>query len=185
MSELNKQMNLLLTKIFQNVIWRFAKTSTAYTHKRKNTVPLLSEPPDSDWRSRAEEVVKQAEANLWSEQGKPALHYLKVKRGLTENTILKARLGYIPGGYRDWKTINGLDWPCPVVLRSRGMQMELYGGSKFVVRLDSNGISRSVVAISRVASILQTLSNQVYHSWLLNVSLMRWLSDRLPMIWLA
>lgn len=84
--------------------------------KSKNTIPIISEPPDFEWRCRAEEIVKQAEVNLWSEQGKRALHYLKEQRGLTETTILEARLGYIPGDYRDWKTIHGLSVPCGITI---------------------------------------------------------------------
>lgn len=85
-------------------------------HKSKNTGPVLSEPPDGDWRSRAEEVVKQAEVNLWGEEGKRALRYLKEQRGLTETTILEARLGYVPGDYRDWKTMHGLTIPCGITI---------------------------------------------------------------------
>jgi len=81
-----------------------------------NRVHVLSEPPDVDWRSRAEEIVKQAEVNLWGEQGKRALHYLKAQRGLTETTILEARLGYIPGDYRNWKTLHGLTVPCGITI---------------------------------------------------------------------
>ncbi len=84
--------------------------------KRKNTVPVLSEPPDAEWRSRAEKIVKQAELNLWGEQGKQALNYLKEQRGLTETTILEARLGYILGDYREWKTLNGLTVPCGITI---------------------------------------------------------------------
>ena len=69
-----------------------------------------------EWRSRAEEIVKQAEANLWGGQGKRALHYLKEERGLTETVILEARLGYIPGDYRDWKIIHGLTVPCGITI---------------------------------------------------------------------
>jgi DNA primase len=85
-------------------------------HPSRNRVPALSEPPDADWRTRAEEIVKQAENELWSDHGKRALHYLKEQRGLTETTILEARLGYIPGDYRDWKAIQGLPVPCGITL---------------------------------------------------------------------
>lgn len=84
--------------------------------KSKNRVPVLSEPPDAEWRSRAEEIVKHAEVNLWGEQGTRALHYLKEQRGLTESIILEARLGYIPGDYRDWKTLHGLTVPCGITI---------------------------------------------------------------------
>lgn len=85
-------------------------------HTSKNRVPVLSEPPDAEWRSRAEDIVKQAEVNLWGEQGTRALHYLKEQRGLTETTILEARLGYIPGDYRDWKTLYGLPVPSGITI---------------------------------------------------------------------
>ncbi len=85
-------------------------------HKSKNRIPIISQPPDASWRSRAEEIVKHAEVGLWGEQGKPALHYLKEQRGLTETTILEARLGYIAGDYRDWKTLNGLTVPCGITI---------------------------------------------------------------------
>ena len=86
------------------------------THKSKNTIPVLSEPPDAGWRTRAEEIVKQGESNLWGEEGKRALHYLKHERGLTEKTILDAKLGYTPGDYREWKTIEGLTVPCGITI---------------------------------------------------------------------
>ena len=92
-------------------------------HPSRNRVPAISEPPDIDWRSRAEEIMKQAELNLWGEQGERALHYLKEQRGLTETTILEARLGYIPGDYRDWKTLNGLPVPCGITIPWYSEQM--------------------------------------------------------------
>jgi len=85
-------------------------------HTSKNRVPALSEPPDAEWRSRAEEIVKHAELNLWGEQGKRGLEYLKAQRGLTENIILEARLGYIPGSYWEWKTIYDLTVPCGITI---------------------------------------------------------------------
>jgi DNA primase len=60
--------------------------------------------------------VKHAELNLWGEQGERALHYLKEQRGLTETAILEAKLGYIPGDYRDWKTLHGLTVPCGITI---------------------------------------------------------------------
>lgn len=83
---------------------------------KKATIQPLSEPPDEKWRSSAEEIVKQAEETLWGEQGKRALYYLKEQRGLTETIILEARLGYIVGDYRDWKTHNGLTVPCGITI---------------------------------------------------------------------
>jgi DNA primase len=76
----------------------------------------LSEPPDAEWRTRADGIVKQARENLWSEQGLRALEYLKQARGLTEKIILDAKLGYIPGHYREWRTIGGLTVPCGITI---------------------------------------------------------------------
>ncbi len=48
---------------------------------------------------------------LWSREGKRAWNYLATERGLTEETIVDAGFGYIPGGHREWKAIAGLNVP--------------------------------------------------------------------------
>jgi len=53
---------------------------------------------------------------LWGNEGKRAWHYLEEERGLTEKTIVDAGLGYIPGDYREWKTIEGLNVPCGITI---------------------------------------------------------------------
>jgi DNA primase len=75
----------------------------------------VSEPPEWSWQHRAEAVVSQAEETLWSDAGEPALHYL-LGRGLTTRTIREARLGYVPGDYRSWRTIEGMDVPCGITI---------------------------------------------------------------------
>lgn len=67
------------------------------------------------WQAAAERVVSQAEDWLWSAVGEPALTYL-LGRGLTEQTIRAARLGYIPGDFRAWQHIDGLNVPCGITL---------------------------------------------------------------------
>ncbi len=52
---------------------------------------------------------------LWSWVGKRALHYLRERR-LTDTTIRHAQLGYIPGGYRDWRILKGLNAPCGIAI---------------------------------------------------------------------
>jgi len=74
------------------------------------------DPPPADWQSAAWLVVEQAEETLWSSQGEDALAYLVEKRGLESRTIREARLGYVPGDYRQWRTIAGLKVPCGIVL---------------------------------------------------------------------
>lgn len=53
------------------------------------------EPPCFEWREQAQLLLEQAEASLWSEAGDRARAYLH-SRGLTEDTIRSARLGYLP-----------------------------------------------------------------------------------------
>jgi DNA primase len=74
-----------------------------------------SEPPDWDWQHRAERIVSRAEETLWSEVGEPALNYL-TGRGLTTRTIRAARLGYVPGDFRQWRDMEGMDVPCGIVI---------------------------------------------------------------------
>jgi hypothetical protein len=73
---------------------------------------LSSEPPPNNWQCSAREVVEQAEEILWSSTGEPALNYL-LERGLTGSIIQDARLGYIPGDYRDWRELSSLRVPFP------------------------------------------------------------------------
>ncbi|MDI9637728.1 CHC2 zinc finger domain-containing protein [Geitlerinema splendidum] len=74
-----------------------------------------SEPPEWDWQHRAERIVSQAEETLWSEAGEPALNYL-TGRGLTTRTIRAARLGYVPGDFRSWRVMEGMDVPCGITI---------------------------------------------------------------------
>lgn len=74
-----------------------------------------SEPPEWDWQHRVERIVSQAEETLWSEMGEPALNYL-TGRGLTTRTIRAARLGYVPGDFRSWRVMEGMDVPCGITI---------------------------------------------------------------------
>lgn len=76
---------------------------------------LRSEPPPNNWQRRACEVVEQAEEILWSSAGEPALNYL-LERGLTSSIIQDARLGYVPGDYRDWRELSALRVPCGITI---------------------------------------------------------------------
>lgn len=85
------------------------------TPRKPSALKPPSEPPDWDWQAAAECIVSAAEDLLWSEAGEPALNYL-TGRGLTTRTIRTARLGYIPGDFREWRTIEGLDVPCGITI---------------------------------------------------------------------
>lgn len=79
--------------------------------------PMLAvNPPPSAWQAAAWQVVEQAEETLWSPQGEDALSYLVEERRLDTHTIRAARLGYVPGDYRQWRTLAGLNVPCGIVL---------------------------------------------------------------------
>lgn len=75
-----------------------------------------SEPPPTEWQQSASRLIAQAEKTLWSGEGRAALDYLTNKRGLWSQTIRMARLGYIPGDYRGWQTIEGLTVPCGILI---------------------------------------------------------------------
>lgn len=79
------------------------------------SVPV-TEPPPVEWQAAARQVVELAEDWLWDGPGHAALSYLLEARGLAERTIRTARLGVIPGGYRQWVTIAGLKVPCGITI---------------------------------------------------------------------
>jgi len=74
-----------------------------------------SEPPPIDWQVAAWQVVERAEETLWSIKGEQALDYL-TGRGLEGKTIREAHLGIVPGGYRQWRSIAGLNVPCGITI---------------------------------------------------------------------
>ena len=60
--------------------------------------PNWEEPPEQ-WQQAAMAFYQACQRALWSERGKPALDYLR-RRGLSDETIRKAALGYHPGQWR-------------------------------------------------------------------------------------
>ena len=76
---------------------------------------IATEPPSHDWQTAAREVVSIAEDALWSSEGERALTYL-LERGLSTKTIRDARLGFIPGDFREWREIAGLNVPCGITI---------------------------------------------------------------------
>lgn len=79
-----------------------------YTAPRLQTEPIApAEPPPPAWRARALEVHAAAESALWSEAGATALAYLR-KRGLSDDTIRAARLGYVHKGRMELRSLWGL-----------------------------------------------------------------------------
>ena len=62
---------------------------------------VWTDPPDKTWQDVALDACLEAAADLHSPQYAWVLSYLTKQRGLTPETIQKARLGYNP----DWKTL--------------------------------------------------------------------------------
>lgn len=83
--------------------------------KRQPQRQAMSEPPSAEWQRQARAVIDEAETCLWSPAGERALTYL-YNRGLTDQTIKDARLGYVPGSPKDWKELHGLNVPCGVLI---------------------------------------------------------------------
>ncbi len=66
--------------------------------------PEPTEPPDKAWQERAWEYVARAQFELWSDSGARALAWL-LGRGLTDDAIQRAGLGYDPGDAPAWRCI--------------------------------------------------------------------------------
>ena len=74
-----------------------------------------AEPPSAEWQQQAREVVDLAEQILWSDAGDSARAWLR-RRGLGARIVQEARLGLIPGDYRAWKPLAGLQVPCGILI---------------------------------------------------------------------
>src|SRR6266566_7628082 len=71
------------------------------------------QPPNQVWQHKASRYADMAQASLWTSEGKEGLDYL-LSRGLTEETIHQAQLGYavyrgIPSLVIPWYA-NGVYW---------------------------------------------------------------------------
>lgn len=90
----------------------------AFTQRPAPPVQRPDNPPSDIWQARALALIARAERALWDGRGTHALAWLHA-RGLNDDTIRAARLGYIPGNVTPmraeaWGTPN--DDPRPVYL---------------------------------------------------------------------
>jgi hypothetical protein len=71
-------------------------------------------PPGAAWQTRALQLIERAEVALWDARGERARTWLQA-RGLKDDTIRKARLGFIPKDFTDqaeaWGKPNDDDRP--------------------------------------------------------------------------
>jgi DNA primase len=72
-------------------------------------------PPAADWQEQAKKAIEKCQANLWSDQGREALNWLRSKRGLKDATIKRFLLGFSPGlNVGDLWIPHGVIIPCVV-----------------------------------------------------------------------
>ncbi len=76
----------------------------------------MAQSPDSAWQAKARHIIDEACERLWSPEGHRAWGYLVWERGLSEETIRLAQLGYLPGAPTAWLKIDGLNVPCGIVI---------------------------------------------------------------------
>ena len=100
---------------FAEAVAVLGETTSAQPVPVARSIPV-TELPCAKWQVAARQVMEQAEEWLWDAPGEVALSYLLEERGLTAKTIREARLGVIPGGYRQWQTMAGLNVPCGITI---------------------------------------------------------------------
>lgn len=86
---------------------RYVRKTHAPVHEPKLSIAT---PPSQEWQDRVRQIVDRAEVVLWSPEGQKYLDYLQ-SRGLLTASVLRARLGLIPGADGSFKTWNGLTIP--------------------------------------------------------------------------
>jgi DNA primase len=69
--------------------------------------PRLITPPTAVWQAKAREFCQTCEERLWTPAGLKAREYL-YRRGLQDDTILAARVGYHHALRREWREAWGL-----------------------------------------------------------------------------
>lgn len=93
-------------------------TETTYERKPVQIRPHWKqpEPPAQTWQELIEDLNQKAVNCLWSERGKIARDYLH-GRGLSDETIERANLGYIPEG-KKWYNLQGVKVPSGITIPS-------------------------------------------------------------------
>jgi len=111
----------------------------------------MAQPPGGEWQAKARRIMDEARERLWSPDGQRAWGYRIWERGLSENIIRIARLGYLPGKPTAWREIDGLNVPCGILIPWI-IDNEVWG-SRCVGQRVSSVTSRWAAAIFAVASI--------------------------------
>jgi hypothetical protein len=80
------------------------KSSASIPHTKSEWAPKAAKHiPSGTWQEKCQALTSWAEKQLWqTEAGKPVLAWLRTERGLSDQTIKSARLGWNPGAlYRE------------------------------------------------------------------------------------
>jgi hypothetical protein len=90
-------------------VLRLPRADTVSRHTFEPPIQQPDTPPAEIWQARAQVLIKRAVDMLWSTKGNEGLAWLRA-RGLNDDTIRAAKLGYIPTQFTDraeaWGTPN-------------------------------------------------------------------------------
>ena len=104
---------------------RRRRSANLYFKPREVTMPQLP----ARWTERLGEFLETAKHNLWSIGGMKALEFLHSSKGLTDETIQAAALGWNPADrYHDREA-----WGLPVEIKADGKQRRLWTPEGIVI----------------------------------------------------
>jgi DNA primase len=83
--------------------------------RQRMIVTPEAQPPAERWQSAARLFAAWTRLILWREEGRRARAYLH-RRGLRDETIYRANLGYLPGRPWEWQRLFGLSIPCGIII---------------------------------------------------------------------
>ena len=107
-----------------------------------------SEPPPADWQQHLRAACIQAQSILWSPAGLPTLDYLRHERGLTDDTIRRAGLGYTPTALKtDYRYLD-----------DKGAQRRVIIPAGIVIPWEIDGVLWAVRVRSRVGNFARALN---------------------------
>lgn len=72
-------------------------------------------PPSAEAQDVAHEIIVQSKHMLWTDRGEKARAWLH-GRGLTDETLHRWQIGYVPGRPNQWVDLAGLHVPCGIVI---------------------------------------------------------------------
>ena len=102
---------------FQEACARLGSGDLPQAAPRPTRIPESNaQPPDESWQHAARHIVEKAQERLWSPAGGRALAYLRWGRGLNDDIITAARLGYVAGAPSAWETVEGVPVPCGITI---------------------------------------------------------------------